>query len=66
MVYKCSKLANPIELPLNGVGVDFVLPYHNKNNHPPLASTRRNGPTCLRFGGIPGCLRVSGSCLKCV
>ena len=57
--YKCiaklhSKLANPTEPQLDWVGVDFVFPCHNnKNKNPHLVSTRRNGHTCLKSGGIP-------------
>ena len=53
------QLANPTQLQLVWVGVDFVFPRKNnknKKNNPHLASTTRNDPTCLKFGG----------CLKCV
>ena len=55
-----SELADPTEVQLDGVGVDFVFPCHNNNNNnnnPQLDSTRRNDPTCLKFAGFLG---VSG------
>ena len=52
-----SELANPTEFQLDGVGVDFVFLCHNKKegrrNNPHLASNRRNGPICLKSGGLP-------------
>ena len=57
-----SELADPSELQLDGEGGDFVFPCHNKNPH--LASTRKNGPTCLTFGGISvGVWKLSEFCL---
>ena len=69
-----SELADPSELRLDGEEVYFVFPCHNKNPH--LASTRKDGPTCLKFVGIPlgvwklselclvGVCRVSAGCLQ--
>ena len=57
------------QLQLDGVGVDFVFACHKeeegggRNTH--LASTGRNGHTCLKFGGcLVGVLRVSGGCME--
>ena len=59
------QLANPTELQLDGVGVDFVFPCHKKDeegrNNPHLAFTSRKGTTGLYF--VAG-LSVSGECLE--
>ena len=50
------QLANPTQLQLVGEGVDFVFPWKKKKegrNNPHLASSRRNDPICLKFGGCP-------------
>ena len=51
---------------LDGVGEDFVFAcQRKKKKNPHLASTGRNGPTLLKFGGcLVGILRVSGGCLE--
>ena len=61
-------LANATQLQLVGVGVDFS---HGKKEgrkegrNPPLASSRRIGPTCLNFGDcLVGVRRVYGNCLE--
>ena len=67
-----SELADPTQLQLVRVGVEFVLPCHNPWNtssaawkNPHLASTRGNYPTCWKFGGCPlDVKRVSGNCLE--
>ena len=36
-----------------------------KKKNPHLASTKKNSPICLKFGGcLVGVLRVSGGCLE--
>ena len=71
------QLANPTQLQLVWVGVDFVFPWkkEGRRSNPHLASSRRNDPTCLNFGDCVvgasgGCWeivrRVSGGCLLAV
>ena len=56
------------QLELDGVGVDFVFARkegRRRRRNPHLASTERNGPTDLKFGGcLEGVLSVSGGCLE--
>ena len=63
-------LANPTQLQLIGVGVDFVFPRKKKEGrrtNPHLAFSRRNDPTCLIFGDcLVGVWRVSGNCMEIV
>ena len=65
------QLANPTELQLDGVGVDFVFPCHNNKkegrskNNPHLTFSRRDDPTCLNFGDcLVGVWKLSGGCLE--
>ena len=51
------QLADPTQLKLVGVGVDFVFPKEGRKEdgrkeerkNPQLASSRMHGPTCLNF-----------------
>ena len=58
------QLANPTQLQLVGVGVDFVFlrKEEEEGRNPHLASSRRNDPTCLNFGSY--LVDVYGSCLE--
>ena len=48
------QLANPTQLQLVGVGVDFVFPRKKEEGrkNPQLNSRKRNDPTCLNFGDL--------------
>ena len=70
--YNCKtplQLADPTQFELVGVGVDFVFQRKKnkegrKKKNPHLASSKRNGPTCLNFGDcLVGVWRVYGNCL---
>ena len=63
------QLANPTELQLDGVGVDFVFPCHNNKkegrNNPHRTLTRRNVPTYFKFGAPTICVwKMSEGCPK--
>ena len=62
------QLADPTQLKLVGVGVDFVFPQEGRKEegmNPHLASTRGNDPLCLK---LVDCLvyvwKVFGKCLE--
>ena len=70
-----SKLSDPTELQLVRVGFDFIFTCHKKEDEgrrkegmtPPLALTRRNGPSCLKFDGcvcLDDFFMVSLGCLR--
>ena len=68
---KPLQLANPSQLQLVGVGVDFVFPLKGRKEeegrrkkNPHLAFSRRNDPTCLIFSDcLVGVWRLYGNCL---
>ena len=59
------QLADPTQLQVVGVGVDFVFWRKEGRKNPHLASSRRNDPSCLNFGDcLVGFWKVFGNYLE--